>query len=91
MTKKETPKENVEKAQKLKNEGNQFMKEQKYQDAIDKYSAAIEAQESAIFYCNRAAAYARIFKYNWTHYFSKNEVLVFGTHSRRVYSYIYEK
>lgn len=63
MTKKETPKENVEKAQKLKNEGNQFMKEQKYQDAIDKYSAAIEAQESAIFYCNRAAAYTSVENY----------------------------
>lgn len=57
MAKKETSDADKEAAQKLKNEGNQFMKDQKFQEAVDKYSKAIEVQESAIYYCNRAAAY----------------------------------
>jgi len=57
MEAKTVSEEDKDKAQKLKNEGNQFMKEQKYQEAVDKYSEAIVVQESAIYYCNRAAAY----------------------------------
>lgn len=63
MAKKETSDADKELAQKLKNEGNQFMKDQKYQDAVDKYSQAIEVQESAIYYCNRAAAYTSMENY----------------------------
>ena len=59
MESKEASEAEKEQAQKLKNEGNAFMKEKKYQEAVDKYSEAIKVQESAVFYCNRAAAYDR--------------------------------
>jgi len=63
MTAKESSEEEKEKAQKLKNEGNQFMKEKKYQEAIDKYTEAINVTESAVYYCNRAAAYTSMENY----------------------------
>lgn len=63
MVKPETSEEDKEKAQKLKNEGNQFMKEKKYQEAVDKYSDAIAVTESAVYYCNRAAAYTSMENY----------------------------
>ena len=59
MESKEASEADKEAAQKLKNEGNAFMKEKKFQEAVDKYSEAIKVQESAVFYCNRAAAYER--------------------------------
>jgi len=63
MTAQESSEEEKEKAQKLKNEGNQFMKEKKYQEAIDKYTEAINVTESAVYYCNRAAAYTSMENY----------------------------
>ena len=57
MGKVEVTEEQKEQAQKFKNEGNALVKEQKYKEAIEKYTEAIKCQESAIFYCNRAAAY----------------------------------
>jgi len=62
MVKKETSDADKEAAQKLKNEGNQFMKDQKFKEAVEKYSQAIDVQESAIYYCNRAAAYFRVWQ-----------------------------
>merc|ERR1712130_189932 len=63
MAAQESSEEEKEKAQKLKNEGNQFMKEKKYQEAIDKYTEAINVTESAVYYCNRAAAYTSMENY----------------------------
>lgn len=49
-----------EKALKLKDEGNVFMKEQKYQEAIDLYTQAIEIDSTnAIFFTNRAQAHIK--------------------------------
>lgn len=50
-----------EKADKLKNEGNELMKAEKFTDALEKYKQAIEIDSSnAVYYCNRAAAYSKI-------------------------------
>lgn len=57
MAKVEVSEDKKEQAQKFKNEGNALVKEKKYKEAVEKYTQAIECQESAIFYCNRAAAY----------------------------------
>jgi tetratricopeptide (TPR) repeat protein len=41
-------------ADKLKNEGNEFVKQEKYKEALDAYNAAIEIDgNNAIYYCNR--------------------------------------
>merc|ERR1711970_1671088 len=63
MGKIEVSEEQKELAQKYKNEGNVLVKEQKYKEAIEKYTEAINCQESAIFYCNRAAAYTSLQNY----------------------------
>merc|ERR1711970_549615 len=63
MGKTEVSEEQKELAQKFKNEGNALVKEQKYKEAIEKYTEAISCQESAIFYCNRAAAYTSLTNY----------------------------
>jgi len=60
MVKAEVSEEQKENAQKFKNEGNALVKEKKYKEAIEKYTEAINCQESAIFYCNRAAAYTSL-------------------------------
>ena len=45
------------KANNLKNEGNDLMKEKKYKEALDRYNKAIEIDSNnAVFYSNRAAA-----------------------------------
>lgn len=50
-----------EKADKLKNEGNDLMKQEKFNEALEKYKEAIEIDSSnAVYYCNRAAAYSKI-------------------------------
>merc|ERR1711970_1696669 len=63
MGRAEVTEEQKELAQKYKNEGNALVKEQKYKEAIEKYTEAINCQESAIFYCNRAAAYTSLTNY----------------------------
>ncbi|XP_020236516.2 small glutamine-rich tetratricopeptide repeat-containing protein 2, partial [Cajanus cajan] len=51
-------------AESLKSLGNKAMQSKKYSDAIDLYNAAIALYEkSAVYYCNRAAAYTQINKY----------------------------
>jgi small glutamine-rich tetratricopeptide repeat-containing protein alpha len=41
-------------ADRLKGEGNVFMKEEKYEEALECYSKAIEQDgQNAVYYCNR--------------------------------------
>lgn len=78
MTKREATDEERDIANRFKSEGNQLMKEKKFKgehsqhvnhiyiisEAVERYSEAINVQESAIYYCNRAAAYGRFPKQN---------------------------
>lgn len=49
------------KAEELKTQGNQLMKEEKYEDAIQCYTKAMELDSAnAVFPCNRAAAYSKL-------------------------------
>uniref|UniRef100_A0A182K5Q7 SGTA homodimerisation domain-containing protein n=1 Tax=Anopheles christyi TaxID=43041 RepID=A0A182K5Q7_9DIPT len=51
-------------AEGLKNEGNRLMKEEKYQEALNTYTKAINLDATnPVFYCNRAAAYSRLGDY----------------------------
>lgn len=51
-------------AENIKNEGNQLMKEEKYNDALVAYNKAICIDATnPVFYCNRAAAYSRLGDY----------------------------
>jgi len=57
VEKTEVSAEDKEKAEQFKLEGNGFMKQQKFDDAIQSYNKAIEIDpKNAVFYCNRAAA-----------------------------------
>jgi len=56
--------ERKEEAEKLKNEGNRLMKEEKYQEALTAYNQAINIDATnSVFYCNRAAAHSRLGDY----------------------------
>lgn len=51
-------------AERLKNHGNQYMKEEKFNEALEYYSKAIKIDSrNAIYYCNRAAAYSKLGKH----------------------------
>ncbi|CAF1017226.1 unnamed protein product [Rotaria magnacalcarata] len=48
-------------ADKLKNEGNEFVKQEKYREALEAYNAAMKIDgNNAIYYCNRAAAHNKL-------------------------------
>jgi len=48
-------------AERLKNEGNDLMKAEKYEEALKCYSSAIQLdRKNAIYYCNRAASYSKL-------------------------------
>ncbi|XP_022815637.1 small glutamine-rich tetratricopeptide repeat-containing protein beta-like [Spodoptera litura] len=48
-------------AEKLKNEGNEFMKSDRHQDALEKYTRAIELDPTnPVYFCNRAAAHFKL-------------------------------
>lgn len=50
-----------EKAERLKSEGNEMLKQDKYQSAIDCYTEAIAIDgKNAVYFCNRAAAYGKM-------------------------------
>lgn len=50
--------EDRKRAEELKKEGNEFMKKEAYQQAVQKYTEAITIDpRSAVYYCNRAAAH----------------------------------
>ncbi|GAB4844180.1 hypothetical protein Ancab_037546 [Ancistrocladus abbreviatus] len=52
-------------AESLKTLGNKAMQSKLYSDAIERYTCAVALNENnAVFYCNRAAAYTQIHKYN---------------------------
>ncbi|XP_058645461.1 small glutamine-rich tetratricopeptide repeat-containing protein beta isoform X2 [Onychostoma macrolepis] len=56
--------EDIERAEQLKNEGNNHMKEENYSSAVDCYTKAIELdQRNAVYYCNRAAAHSKLGNY----------------------------
>ncbi|NXI13318.1 SGTB protein, partial [Irena cyanogastra] len=53
--------EGVVKADQLKDEGNNHMKEENYGAAVDCYTRAIELDpNNAVYYCNRAAAQSKL-------------------------------
>ncbi|KAF9804426.1 hypothetical protein SFRURICE_014346 [Spodoptera frugiperda] len=48
-------------AEKLKNEGNEFMKSDRHQEALEKYTRAIELDPTnPVYFCNRAAAHFKL-------------------------------
>lgn len=48
-------------AERLKNEGNNLMKSEKFDEALKCYTKAIQLDgRNAVFYCNRAAAYSKL-------------------------------
>jgi len=59
-TKKVATKDEEMKANGLKDAGNELMKQNKYEEAIEKYTEAIEVVPVATYYCNRAAAYSKL-------------------------------
>ncbi|NXQ81044.1 SGTB protein, partial [Nyctibius grandis] len=55
----------VEKADQLKDEGNNHMKEENYGAAVDCYTRVIELDpNNAVYYCNRAAAQSKLNNYS---------------------------
>jgi len=56
--------EDVGKADQLKDEGNNHMKEENFAAAVDCYTQAIELDpNNAVYYCNRAAAQSKLGHY----------------------------
>ncbi|KAL5558398.1 hypothetical protein UlMin_034609 [Ulmus minor] len=52
-------------AETLKSQGNRAMQSKLYSDAIQLYNCAVAlCEDNAVYYCNRAAAYTQIKKYN---------------------------
>ncbi|KAG7323000.1 hypothetical protein KOW79_014346 [Hemibagrus wyckioides] len=57
--------EEMERAEQLKNEGNNHMKEENYSSALDCYTKAIHLdQRNAVYFCNRAAAHSKLGNYS---------------------------
>lgn len=58
-----TPEEKDE-AERLKNKGNDFMKAEKFSDALESYTKAIKLDgRNAVYFCNRAAAFSKLNKH----------------------------
>uniref|UniRef100_A0A3Q3WC65 Small glutamine-rich tetratricopeptide repeat-containing protein beta n=1 Tax=Mola mola TaxID=94237 RepID=A0A3Q3WC65_MOLML len=54
----------IERAEQLKNEGNNHMKEENYRCAVECYTKAIDLDlRNAVYYCNRAAAHSKLGNY----------------------------
>ncbi|TKR77995.1 hypothetical protein L596_018875 [Steinernema carpocapsae] len=51
-------------ANKLKEDGNDLMKNGQFNEAIEKYNSAIKLSKDPVFFCNRAAAYCRTEQYD---------------------------
>ncbi|KAL4617599.1 small glutamine-rich tetratricopeptide repeat-containing protein beta isoform X1 [Arapaima gigas] len=57
--------EDNERAEQLKNEGNNHMKEENYTSALECYTKAIDLDlRNAVYYCNRAAAHSKLGNYS---------------------------
>lgn len=55
--------EEKEKAEEFKTKGNEFMKNEKYSDALECYSQALKLDnKNAVYFCNRAAAFSKLNK-----------------------------
>lgn len=52
--------EEIAEANKLKEEGNEFVKASKFEEAIEKYNQAIKLARDPVYFCNRAAAFCRL-------------------------------
>lgn len=64
LTRTQPSAESLSMAETLKNQGNLCMKEDKFEEAVACYTKAIElSPDTAVFYCNRAAAYSRLNKH----------------------------
>ncbi|MGH0181102.1 UNVERIFIED_CONTAM: hypothetical protein FKN15_005957 [Acipenser sinensis] len=56
--------EDAERAEQLKNAGNNHMKEENYSSAVECYTKAINLDlKNAVYYCNRAAAHSKLGNY----------------------------
>ncbi|CAG5115925.1 unnamed protein product [Candidula unifasciata] len=56
--------EQKEEAERLKNKGNDFMKQERFSEALESYSQAIRLDSrNAVYFCNRAAAYSQLNKH----------------------------
>uniref|UniRef100_A0A8C8CR07 Small glutamine-rich tetratricopeptide repeat-containing protein beta n=1 Tax=Oncorhynchus tshawytscha TaxID=74940 RepID=A0A8C8CR07_ONCTS len=56
--------EDTERAEQLKNEGNNHMKEENYSCAVECYTKAIDLDlRNAVYFCNRAAAHSKLGNY----------------------------
>ncbi|KAF7639444.1 hypothetical protein Mgra_00001120 [Meloidogyne graminicola] len=51
-------------ANKIKEEGNELVKQSKFDEAILKYNEAIKLNRDPVYFCNRAAAYCRLEQYD---------------------------
>jgi len=56
--------QDMEKANALKEEGNEFVKAGKFNEAVEKYNQAIKLNRDPVYFCNRAAAYCRLEQYD---------------------------
>uniref|UniRef100_A0A914Z9C3 Tetratricopeptide repeat protein n=1 Tax=Panagrolaimus superbus TaxID=310955 RepID=A0A914Z9C3_9BILA len=56
--------EDIQRANALKEEGNECVKASKFNDAIEKYNQAIKLNRDPVYFCNRAAAYCRLEQYD---------------------------
>lgn len=83
VIKRELAPELKEKANIFKNEGNELMKQEKFQEALVCYNKAIEIDKNnAVFYCNRAAAYSKLSDFKNSIEDCKNALKIDPTYSK---------
>jgi small glutamine-rich tetratricopeptide repeat-containing protein alpha len=56
--------DDIQRANTLKEEGNECVKASKFNEAIEKYNQAIKLNRDPVYFCNRAAAYCRLEQYD---------------------------
>jgi len=56
--------DDISRANTLKEEGNEYVKGSKFNEAIEKYNQAIKLHRDPVYFCNRAAAYCRLEQYD---------------------------
>lgn len=82
VAKKSISKEDEVTANGLKDQGNDLMRQNKYEEAIVKYTSAIDLSANAIFYCNRAAAYSKVGRHSDAVEDSKNALKIDAKYSK---------